>query len=147
MPRSLISVLLALVCMIVAHAQDEITTRTLDLRRDRDGNPTARYEITSRGKTRVMMTRLERDGSGAFVPRSRAYYVGHALVAIESDENRDGFFETLILRDHSGTEVRIEGFIRSPDGSVRPMDAAGLDRLKATESFWNEFWDQALPTK
>ena len=147
MRRCLISLLLALVCMMVAHAQDQITTRTLDLRRDRDGIPTVKYEITSRGKKRVMMTRLERDGSGTFVPSSRAYYVGDTLAAIESDEDRDGFFETLILRDHSSTEVRVEAFIRSPDGSVRPMDAAGLDRIKATDSFWKEFWEQALPGK
>ena len=138
---------LVLACSDVTAAEDDaLTTTTRDLRQS-EGKPQVRYETVLRGKTRIMLTRLERDDSGAFVPRGRVYYVGRSRVMTEADEDRDGFFETMLVYQQVDGEERVEGFIRSPDGSVRPMDADALQKVKQMGESWKEFWDAALPPR
>ena len=147
MTRHAIWIAITLVFTVGAAAEDEaLTTTTRDLARA-EGEPQVRYETTLRGKTRIMLTRLERADDGTFVPRARSYYFGRELAMIESDEDRDGFFEQSVLYRNVGGEERVEGFVRSPGGAVHAMDAEALRKIRQMGESWKEFWEAALPPK
>src|SRR5213083_1164710 len=96
-PRACLRLLLILIASVcICDAQDaKITTTTFNIP-GTHGKPDIRCERTYRGKTCMLMTMSEKRPSGDFVPYARSFSVGDALF-VESDEDRDGFFETVAL--------------------------------------------------
>jgi hypothetical protein len=104
-----LSFIICLFATLSAWAGDaEITVSTLDIKRDKNGGPPVRYETTLRGKTRILVTRSELHPDGKYAVTMRSYYFGHELVMMESGEDRDGFFETLVLWHRAGDTEEIE---------------------------------------
>ena len=64
--------------------------------------------------------------------KTRMYVMNGKSVVGESDEDGDGFYETVTIFDQKG-EV-FERFIRSTNGSVTPMDSAKLQYLKSRKA-------------
>lgn len=64
------------------------------------------------------------------------------MVAVESDEGGDGFFEQLATY-RSGTED-MEVFTRQRDGTVQPVSAQTLAAFKKEHAAISEFWDNAF---
>ena len=64
------------------------------------------------------------------------------MVAIETDEDRDGFFERLVVY-RSGT-AEMEVFARQRDGSVQPVSGQTLQAFKKQNAAISEFWDKAF---
>ena len=145
-PRLLLQLALALaVCASVCRAQEDVTTKS-GVVPGKGGRPDIRYEYTYRGKKCIMRVFSEKRASGEFVPQARSFQIGHAMFT-ESDEDRDGFFETLAITDDTDGRITVEVFKRERDGSVHPATPeelkktqASLDRMTA---FWDEFWREA----
>ena len=79
---------------------------------------------------------------GVWSVTARAYFAGGKTVAIEGDEDRDGFFESLIVY-RSDTDD-IEAFTRHRDGSVQPVSALALQAIKKESATFSEFFNKAL---
>ena len=143
------SALLFLFFAASALAEDgqAIKRTTRDSSHNKDGKPQVRTETTQRGKTRVLETRSEVSATGAFIVTARSYYFGQALVMLESDEDRDGFFETLVLWHSVGDSESVESFIRARDGSVQPVSAKALQELKDMGAAMEKLWNKLLPPK
>jgi hypothetical protein len=58
----------------------------------------------------------------------RGYHHQGKCLAMEGDEDGDGFFETLILVGDNG--IPVEGFERSKDGTVTPMGEERFSKIK-----------------
>jgi hypothetical protein len=62
----------------------------------------------------------------------------------ESDEDRDGFFETLAITDDTDGRYIVEVFKRDREGSIHPATPEELkktqDSLDRMTAFWDEFW-------
>lgn len=139
MRLAILSVLFA----VASVAQDpvEVTRKSLERDQNKDGKPDVRIESVFRGKERVLVIWSKSDKSGVWTVTARAFYAGGAMVAGESDENGDGFFETLTTyRD--GTED-MEVFARQRDGSVQPVSSEKLAAFKKKNIAISEFWDKA----
>ncbi len=133
-----------LLVAVVCGAQDtnDITRKIFERDRDKDGKPDVRMESVFRGGKRVMVAWSSPNTQGVWSLTSRAYYAAGDMVAIESDEDRDGFFERLVVY-RSGTED-MEVFTRQRDGSVQPVDAQTLRAFKKQNAAISEFWDKAF---
>ncbi len=98
-------------------------------------------ESVFRAGERVMVVWSRPNTQGVWEVTARAYYAAGQMVAIESDEDRDGFFESLVVY-RSGTDM--EAFTRQRDGSVQPVSAQALAAFKKQNAAISEFWDKAV---
>ena len=90
---------------------------------------------------------LEKRAAGDFVPYARSYQVGHAIF-VDSDEDRDGFFETLSLsEDTSDGRAQVEVFRRERDGTIHPVSAEERQKMQDMLEGISRFWKEALPPK
>src|SRR5436190_1393318 len=106
------------------------------------GGAKFRAESFFRAGQRVMVEYSRPNTQGVWSVTSRAYFAGGKTVAIEGDEDRDGFFESLIVY-HSDTDD-IEAFTRHRDGSVQPVSARTLQAFKKQDAAFSEFFDKAF---
>jgi len=104
----------------------DITTKTFE-RQDGDGKPSLRIETVYRGKTRVLRITSKRNRQGVMTV-TRGYFVGGKMVMAESDENGDGFFESIMTFDPVTDDFEV--FIRQPDGAVKPISTQTLEATK-----------------
>jgi hypothetical protein len=104
----------------------DITTKTFE-RRDGDGKSSLHIETVYRGKTKVLMIMSQRNKQGVMTV-TRNYLVGGKSVLAESDEDGDGFFESVMVFDPATDDF--EMFIRKPDGSVKPISTQTLEATK-----------------
>jgi hypothetical protein len=147
-PRVVLQLLLTLVAYaFVCRAQDaDITTKSLVIS-GKDSRPDVRCDSTYRGKKCIMRVWLERRASGEFIPYARSFQVGHAMV-VDSDEDRDGFFETLsISEDTNDGRVSLEVFRRDRDGTMHPVSAEERKEMEKCLERIAKFWEEALPPK
>ena len=146
-PRASLRLALLLVASVcICGAQDaKITTTTFTIL-GKHGKPDIRCERTYRGKICILDTKAEKRPSGDFVPYVRSFSVGDALF-IESDEDRDGFFETVWFYGCSKDGTALEVFIRARDGSLQPIPYQQLEKFKEMSAAMLKFWNEALPPK
>jgi hypothetical protein len=137
---NILSLLVAFGCS--AQDTNDITRKAFERDRDKDGKPDFRVESVFRGKERVMVVWSKPNAKGVWSATSRAYYAGGDMVAVESDEDGDGFFETLATY-RSGTED-MEVFTRQRDGTVQPVSAQTLAAFKKQNAAISEFWDKTF---
>ena len=104
----------------------DITTKVTE-RRDKDGKVDVRIESVFRGKKKILGILHRRNAQGAMTT-SRGYKVGGDLIMVESDEDGDGVFETVVL--HTPDMSDIEVFRRQADGLVKPVGTAELEVIK-----------------
>ena len=81
------------------------------------------------------------DAKGVLRVSSRSYFAGGDMVTTESDEDRDGVFETIAVY-RAGTKD-MEVFTRQQDGSVTPVSGQALAAYKKQIAAMDEFWDRA----
>jgi len=105
----------------------DITTKTSE-RSGKDGKPDVRIETVYRGKTKVLQILSRRNKQGALAVVSRSYLIDGKLHMIESDENGDGFFESVAVFDPVTDDF--EMFTRQVDGSVKPVSTEALEAIK-----------------
>jgi hypothetical protein len=147
-PRILLRLSLAVVAFVsLARAQDaDITTKSVVVPGKR-GTPDIRCESTYRGKICIMRVMSDKRASDEFVPYARSFQVGHALV-VDSDEDRDGFFETFaVMEDAEGGRTHVEVFRRDRDGTMHTISAQELKKMEDMISGVATFWREALPSK
>lgn len=125
-----------------AEDTNDITRKIFERDRDKDGKPDFRVESVFRDGQQVMVIWSNPNTQGVWLVSSKAYYAGGVIVAVESDDNQDGFFERLAVY-RSGTEG-MEVFTRQRDGSVQPVSAQSLRAFKKEAAAISEFWDKAL---
>ena len=96
------------------------------------GNDAVRVEAVFRGKQLLLRNWSKRNQKGEWRLTSRSLYANGELVAIESDENRDGFFEMLAIftPGMKGEEV----FLRGSDGSLEPVNRETLESFRKGNS-------------
>jgi hypothetical protein len=123
---------------LTACAQE--TTNTVSERRNPDGTLRWRVETTSRGKTPVL--RVRQSFKAGTTNTTRSYVVGGETVLMESDEDGDGFFETIFVYRPSTTDLEV--FTRQRDGSVRPVSARSLAAYKKQQAAIADFWDKTF---
>jgi hypothetical protein len=78
---------------------------------------------TYRGNQRIM---VEMDNNGK---KTRGFSVNGKIVAIEADEDGDGFWESLMVFDPDTGEFEV--FAREKDGAVSPVSSERLEELRA----------------
>ncbi len=135
---TILSLLLAFGCS--TQNTNDVTRKVFERDRDKGGKRDFRVESIFRGKERVMVVWSKPNAKGVWSVTSRAYYVGGDMVAVESDEDGDGFFETLATY-RSGTE-EMEVFTRQRDGTVQPVSAKALAAFKKQSAAISEFFDK-----
>ncbi len=125
--------------LLTANAQDssDITTKVNE-RRNADGTVQSRIETTSRGKTPIL--RVLQSIKGGVTSTTRIYRVGGDTVMMESDEDGDGLFETMVVYHPAKTDMEV--FTRQRDGSVKPVSTQTLEAHKKQEVAWTEFWEK-----
>ena len=124
MTKSLAKLLLLVLAVAAAvGAADHAFVRT---ERKLLGDDGVAIEKTYRGET-LLMEVIERGNR-----KTRAFLVDGSVVATESDEDGDGFFERLTVFDSNGEAF--ECFTRTTNGLVVPMDPAVMEDLKAKKS-------------
>lgn len=138
---------LAIILLFVAtgcHAQDTngITSKVFEHDSDKAGKPDLRVETVYRDGTKVMLIWSKPDGQGVLKVTSRSYFAGGDMVTTESDEDRDGVFETIAVY-RAGTTA-MEVFTRQQDGSVAPVSRQTLAAYKKQNAAISTFWEKAL---
>jgi len=113
----------------------DITTRISE-RTGNDGKPDLRIETVYRGKTKVLQILSRRNKQGALAIVSRSYLVDGKLHMVESDENGDGFFESVAVFDP--VTDNFEMFTRQADGSVKPVSTEALETIKKKKAAADE---------
>ncbi len=113
----------------------DITT-TVSERSGKDGKPAMRIETVYRGKTEILQTLSRPSKQGTLAIVSRSYLIGGNLVMVESDENRDGVFESVAIFDPSTDDFEV--FTRQPDGSVKPVGTQTLEATKKQKAVVDE---------
>jgi hypothetical protein len=133
--------ILILLC-VSSYGADIITTNTtadittkISERRDKDGKPDLHVETVYRGKTKVLMIMSHRNKQGVMAV-TRNYFVGGKSVLAESDDDGDGFFESVMVFDQVTDDF--EMFIRQPDGSVKPISTQTLEATKKQKAVADE---------
>ncbi|HVU07814.1 MAG TPA: hypothetical protein VHG89_04640 [Verrucomicrobiae bacterium] len=139
--KSLIILILSFTLSVFAEDASDITTKVFE-KHDKDGKVNLRMETVYRGKTKILMVVSRLNKQGQLVVTSRSYLVGGNLVMTESDENRDGFFETVAVYDSRTDDM--EEFIRQPDGSVKPVSTQTLQTYKKQNEAMTKFWRDTL---
>jgi hypothetical protein len=64
-----------------------------------------------------------------------------------TDEDRDGFFETLAVEETEGDHTHVEVFRRDRDGTMHAISAQELKKIGAMIDGIAKFWRKALPLK
>ena len=147
-PRLLVRILLGVAAFVSAsQAQDaDITTKT-GVISGKGGKPDIRWESIYRGKSCIMRVMSEKRASGEFVPYARSFHLGDALV-VDSDEDRDGFFETFAVTGKTeGGRRQVEVFRRDRDGTMRAISGEELKKIEEMLDGLERFWREALPPK
>ena len=147
-PRLLLWLSLAAVAFAsLTRAQDaDITTKSVVVP-GRSGKPDIRCESTYRGKVCIMRVFSEKRLSGEFVLYARSFQVGHAMV-VESDEDRDGFFETFaVIEDSEGGRTHVEVFRRDHDGTMHAISPQTVKKIEDMIDGIAKFWREFLPPK
>ena len=124
------------------HAADTNITSKVSEKRDKDGKVILRIETVYRGKTKVLVTMSHTNKQGVLKADARSYFAGKDSVMIEADEDKDGFFESIMV-SHPKTK-EIELFTRQPDGSVKPVDTKVIEATKKQIGATDEFFDEAF---
>jgi hypothetical protein len=127
-----------LFCALSVCAQD--TTSKVNERRNPDGTLRWRIETTLRGKTPIL--RVHQNFKSGKTTTTRSYMVGGEMVMMESDEDGDGLFETIIVYRPSKSDMEV--FTRERDGSVHPVNAHKLAAYKKQQAALSELWDKAF---
>jgi hypothetical protein len=138
---------LAIILLFVAtgcHAQDTngITSKVFERDSDKDGKPDLRVETVYRDGTKVMLVWSKPDAQGVLKVTSRSYFAGGDMVATESDEDRDGLFETVAVYRAGTTDIEV--FTRQLDGAVTPVSGRKLAAYKKQNAAIVDFFDQAF---
>ena len=104
----------------------DITTKITE-RLGEAGKPDFRFETVYRGKTIVLQILSRRNKQGAMAIVSRGYFVDGKHHMDETDEDGDGFFESItVINPVTGD---FEKFTRLADGSVKPMSTEALEAI------------------
>jgi len=137
-----IFIILILFCASV-YGADTVTTNTvgdittkISERTAADGQPEVRIETVYRGKIKVLQIVSHRNKQGTLAVVSRAYFVDGKLHMVESDDDHDGFFESVAVFNPATGDF--EMFIRQADGSVKPMPTESLDAIKKKKAAADE---------
>ena len=119
----------------------DITTKISE-RSAKDGKPDLRIETVYRGKTRVLriVSRLNKQGTLAVV--SRSYLVDGKLHMVESDDDGDGFLESIAVFDPVTDDF--EMFTRQADGTVKPLSTEALAAIKKKKAAADESLEKML---
>ena len=115
--------LFVFIFVIAAIAGDLAIVRT-----DKKTNPETGVTIerTYRGEKCILFEMVEKNR------KTRLYVMDGKSVAAESDEDGDGFYESIMIFDPKGGDF--ECFIRATNGSVTPMDSAKLQDIKSKKA-------------
>jgi hypothetical protein len=113
----------------------DITTKVSNIS-GKDGEPEVRGETVYRGKTRVLQIISRRNKQGTMAVVSRAYCVGGKGEVVESDEDGDGFFESVAVFDPVTDDFEL--FTRQADGSVKPVSTESLETIKKKKAAADE---------
>jgi hypothetical protein len=128
-------------CRCYAGDSTEIRTVVRDSpQRDTSGQPIAHLEETFRGKERILLTM--RSIKGGVTSTTRTFIVGGVEVFVESDEDGNGRFDTIVAINEA--KGGLEVFKRQPDGSVKPADEKTVAAFKRQFGAIAGFWDQML---
>ena len=139
--------LLAILALLVAvgcRAQDTnaVTSKVVQPDSDNDGKPDFHVETTYRGAQKIMIVWSDPNAQGVMKVTSRSYFAGGDMVTTESDEDRDGVFETLaVYRPDTGD---MEVFTRQRNGSVTPVSAQILAAYNKQNAAISQFVDKAF---
>jgi hypothetical protein len=69
-------------------------------------------------------------------------------MVVDSDEDRDGFFETLAVMEDSGDgHTHVEAFRRDRDGTMHAIRAEELKKMEDMLDSVTNLWKEALPPK
>jgi hypothetical protein len=141
--------LLIIILLFVAtgcHAEETngITSKVFERDSDKDGKPDLRVETVYRDGTKAMLIWSKPDAQGVLKVTSRSYFAGGDMVTTESDEDRDGVFETLAVYRVGTTDMEV--FTRHRDGSVTPVSRQTLAAYKKQHAALDEFWEKAFDT-
>jgi hypothetical protein len=120
----------------------DITTKISE-RTAADGKPTVRIETLYRGKAKVFQIVSHCNKQGTLAVVSRAYFVSGKLHMVESDDDGDGFFESVMVFDP--TTGSFEMFTRQADGSVNPVSTQKLDAIKREKAMADESMEKLKP--
>ena len=116
-----------LVFLLFATATAVVVAQQDLLRHERKAlNKGVTIDRTYRGKTCIMFEITKPK------TRARCFFVQGKMVATESDEDGDGFFETLTVFGEDRKDF--ECFVRSTNGTVVPLDPGKLGSLKIKKS-------------
>jgi hypothetical protein len=88
------------------------------------------------------MTISHTNKQGMLKADSRSYYVGKDSMMIEADEDKDGFFESVMISHPKTKEMEL--FTRQTDGSVKPVDTKVIEATKKQIAATGEFFDEAF---
>jgi hypothetical protein len=119
-----------------------VTSKVAEHDRNKDGKPDVRLETFYRGAQKVMLVLSHQNAQGVMAATERSYLVGGDMITTESDEDRDGVFETIAVY-RPGTDD-MDVFKRQADGSVKPVDAQTLAAHKKQNVAIKELWDKAF---
>jgi len=119
----------------------DITTKISE-RSAVDGKPEVRIETVYRGKIKVLQIVSHRNKLGTLAVVSRSYFVDGKLYMVESDDDHDGFFESVMVWDP--TTEDFEMFTRQTDGSIKPVPTVKLDEVKKKAAVAAESLRQTL---
>lgn len=128
------------------HAQETngITRKVFERDSNKDGKPDLRIETVYRDGTKAMVVWSKPDAQGVLKITSRSYFAGGDMITTESDEDRDGVFETLAVYRVGTTDMEV--FTRHRDGSVTPVSRQTLDAYKKQNAALDDFWEKAFDT-
>lgn len=122
------------------HRSTDMTSKVYERDYDKDGKPDFRVEKFYRGEEMVMMTTSRLNAGGVMSIDSRSYLVAGRQVLTEGDEDRDGFFETIMATDPETRDIEI--FVRKTDGSVHPASSKVVEAHKKMIGAVAEFFDE-----
>ena len=131
---------LILFCVSLVYAEDTNITSKVFEKKEQNGEIILRMETTYRGKEKVLMIMSRRNKQGRLAVTSRSYLVCGNLVMTESDEDRDGTFETIAAYSPGTDEIEV--FIRQPDGTVKPVSTKTLEAYKKQQAALPEFFNK-----
>jgi len=82
--------------------------------------------ITYRDNEKIMEERVIKEKN----QHSRSIYFQGKLKFIETDENNDGFFETIMVLGDEMNLWEFEIFIRNKDGALKPLSSKKLEKMQ-----------------
>lgn len=91
---------------------------------------------TYRGKQRILYELEDERGKG------RSYILNGRIVATEVDEDKDDFYEGFAIWSNDGEEF--EMFLRSTNGTVRPVPTEKIKEIKAKKEEADKVLAEAL---